>query len=227
VDPLGLRMCAPDPCQPTWTGGSGYIGYYGTPGWDFGDRVYVPGGPSNPGYCSAQFDWCIGLGLGIDIILRDEAGVGGGGTSTSSSGKMGGETLGIPNGMRLPKPSLASIILPGDMQCDFGVCVPIGNGVAVAIPIAYCAAQPHVCAGLLITGYYILVRFGPLIVQTVKDISRTFDRGIDEACELFAWEFKGSQTQCMYHCSKLGTLCRKTSGTCPRVDWSHNLGPCD
>ena len=41
---------------------------------------------------------------------------------------MGGETLGFPNWFPFPQGNIWSLVLPGGMQCDFGVCVPIING---------------------------------------------------------------------------------------------------
>jgi RHS repeat-associated protein len=58
-----------------------------------------------------------------------------------SSGPLGGETLGLPNNIPLPRPSLAGILLPIGPGCEFGPCLPLPNvssgfaAGAVAIPV--------------------------------------------------------------------------------------------
>ncbi len=125
--------------------------------------------------CVAQFEVrCSKAKLG--------SGGGGGGTGASTASvsgpstgglpPMGGETLGFPNWFPFPQQNPWDVFLPSGMQCDFGVCVPIGNGIAGvddAIEIGLCVAQPEVCGAILI-GTYVIVRYGPQIVQTTKDI---------------------------------------------------------
>jgi hypothetical protein len=52
----------------------------------------------------------------------------GSGPNTGGLPPMGGETLGFPNWFPFPHQNPWDLLPPGRMQCDFGVCVPIGTG---------------------------------------------------------------------------------------------------
>jgi hypothetical protein len=52
------------------------------------------------------------------------------------SGPLQGETLGLPNSLKLPQPSLAGIVVPADAGCEFGSCVQIGNGLDQKLVLA-------------------------------------------------------------------------------------------
>jgi RHS repeat-associated protein len=100
---------------------------------------------------------------------------GGGGGSPSGGGPGGGpiggnfpngESLGIPTGLRVQFPDLWGTLLPIDPGCEFGPCVPFGNGyqdaatVAKAAPFVLpCLASKWCQAALVLTavavvGYY-------------------------------------------------------------------------
>ena len=89
-----------------------------------------------------------------------------------------GETLGLPTGMNLKPMSLAELLgLSPGTGCEFGVCVPIGNGFVPALAGGGalegigCAAQPEACAAILIGGY-IAIKYGPQIVHAAKDAAK-------------------------------------------------------
>jgi RHS repeat-associated protein len=69
------------------------------------------------------------------------------GTLTSDD-PFGGETNGIPNGLRIPTLGLPGLLMPGGPGCDFGPCQGAdnfdGGSVAQGLGIL-CAAQPWTC----------------------------------------------------------------------------------
>ncbi|HXZ81738.1 MAG TPA: RHS repeat-associated core domain-containing protein, partial [Terriglobales bacterium] len=96
---------------------------------------------ADPIFCAATpaeaYQLCVFIGLCGD---NSSGNTGSGGNGTGSAGPtpsaasnskppLSGETNGIPNGFRIPRQNIWNVLLPGSMQCDFGVCVPIGNGV--------------------------------------------------------------------------------------------------
>lgn len=77
----------------------------------------------------------------------------------------------IPNWFPFPQQNIWDVFLPGGMQCDFGVCVPIGNGVAaVAAPLAVPCLASGVCAVVVGVGTVAIIAYyyGPQIVQFAK-----------------------------------------------------------
>jgi len=95
------------------------------------------GWATRPATPAMAHEFCVFIGLCGDSS-GGNSGSGGNGTgsagptpSAASNSKppLSGETNGIPNGFRIPRQNIWNVLLPGTMQCDFGVCVPIGNGV--------------------------------------------------------------------------------------------------
>lgn len=142
------------------------------------------------------------------------------------------ETLGLPNGFPTNPWGIAGAIIPNGNCGDLGPCNPIGSGFGpevLAIPL--CTAAPEVCALIALGGLtiYAIETFGPPLLQAIHNSSsQSSTSHIDEACENYASEFDGQTTKCYYQCSEIGQLCSRIgSGRCPRVAWSHTLGPCD
>ncbi len=128
VDPLGLRYCLPDPCSGIYSmagGGSGFLSV---------DDMTSGG----PGTCPPTYPACDDSGgLYFYFPIGFPVGWGGSGPgqppapnppTTGGQPPLSGETLGIPNGMRIPVPNPWSVILPTDPTCDFGPCFEIGAG---------------------------------------------------------------------------------------------------
>jgi hypothetical protein len=118
--------------------------------------------------------------------------------------------------------------IPGfSIPCDFGVCSPIGDGFVPAMaPAVPCLANPICATGLVLLTAAAIVYYEYQIHHQTQSQTKPGPE-IDEACELFASEFKGSHTQCHYQCSQLGELCSNTSGSCPQFAMSRTLGPCN
>jgi RHS repeat-associated protein len=129
-------------------------------------------GPEMAGLCASNPFVCIGVGV-LQVFqlfhlfgghhpvfhgsLTPRPSVGGGIEDFPN-----GESLGIPRGMSLPNPSLASIFLPDSAGCEFGPCAPVGNGMAQAAVLPYiapCLSNPA-CASVMVVatvatvGYY-------------------------------------------------------------------------
>jgi hypothetical protein len=121
-----------------------------------------------------------------------EAGGGGGGGGGGTGGSTGsgsgpntgglppisGETLGFPNWFPFPQQNIWNVLLPGDVGCEFGPCVPIGMGfdrTAVArVAVPFCVAQPEACALIALGGVtiYAAVTYGPGWIDTISQMAR-------------------------------------------------------
>ena len=108
--------------------------------------------------------------------------VGGGGTGASTgTGSVpntgglpptGGETLGFPNRFPFPQQNIWDVFLPGGMRCDFGVCVPTGNGFTAAAAAPICVIAPEACilVGVAATAYVVAV-YWPQIVHMARKVA--------------------------------------------------------
>ena len=102
-------------------------------GWATQRGGWVVLSPGEPGLDWPCPPWICGLG-GIDIGISIGGGGNGGGGGTVSgttlphpAPPLGGERLGIPNHLSLPRATLLSLIIPSMPQCEFGPCLPIGS----------------------------------------------------------------------------------------------------
>ncbi len=145
VDPLGLYIvdCAWEFCSPCGNCGSAN----GGGGGGDSDFTGLYNGSWNVPDCPFYQELCepggiVGVDLGIDL--------GGGGSSLGLGGVPGSS------------PTQTSTASPWNQACDFGVCNPIGNGIAGVddtIEIGICVAQPEACVAILGAGllyYYYL-----------------------------------------------------------------------
>jgi hypothetical protein len=165
LTPLGLKcdFGCEDECKPGGPGGGGGP-IFCDPNIDpacIPPTIAPPGGPGNDGGGGGS-------------------GSAGGAPSSNKGGNRGpwtdNETLGLPRGLNLRPATLADLLgLSPGTQCDFGVCSPIGNGFAPAGALAVpCIAQPEACAAILI-GTYVIVVYGPQIIQAAKEIAKEVD----------------------------------------------------
>jgi RHS repeat-associated protein len=200
IDPTGLDLVS---CDPEF-------------GADCGG-----GGGGGPWICPAEFENC-------DPNCDPVFGCGGppptgpptfGGPPPNNGGPNGGgthgpwpgnETTGLP---QLPTQPLSLGDLLGlTPGCDFGVCNPVGNGFAPAGALALpCIAQPEACAAILI-GTYVIVVYGPQIIQTVKNITQTTADAVECARE---WE------QAREFCAEL-----MSQGNPPAGVWGGSFDKC-
>jgi len=122
-------------------------------------------------------------GGGIWIVIGGGWGGGGGGSGGGGGGGIGGsipngESLGIPTGLKVKFPGLWGTLLPIDPQCEFGPCVPIGNGFGAQVVVVggvACLSNPA-CVTLVVITVAAVYYYGPQILKGLGDvISSTID----------------------------------------------------
>jgi RHS repeat-associated protein len=96
------------------------------------------------------------------------------------TGPLQGETLGLPNRIKLPQPSLSGVLLPAGTSCEFGVCVPVGTNFGPGLVLAGAAGET-VCVIAEPCGAGELV-LGGIFIGTVAliDAVRTHFSNVDE-----------------------------------------------
>ena len=143
---------------------------------------------------------------------------------------LNGETLGLPKGLNLKPASILELLglapaAPGT-GCDFGVCVPIGNGIEPAsatIGAIACLSDP-VCAALAVVGSAaVLVAAGYNIWKQTRSKTKQPELPSGD-CVRVSTITEGTWMKCFYECPRPnGTVVEKwkystiTEG-CPEVE---------
>ncbi len=135
---------------------------------------------------------------------------------------MGGETLGFPKWMPFPQGNIWGALLPIDPSCEFGPCVPIGNGVAPAVAaIGACASNPA-----CVTAVMTLMTATLMYLQHILPLPRATHNSTEtphgyEMCRL-GGEFEDASVDqkyklCAYSCEsgQSMTIIWPRGGSCP------------